>query len=145
MPRPTIDVVTVGGLLVSRTGKVLLGRRAPWKKIAPDLWDAIGGHVEPGESLSIALVRELREEVGVTPTEFRLLDSIQEKRPELYGALHHIFAVTAWSGGDPIKVSDEHSEIRWFTSTDVQLLSNLAECDYPRLVPLAISLSNGRS
>jgi 8-oxo-dGTP diphosphatase len=140
MPQPAIDVATVGGLLVSRTGRVLLGLRAPWKKIAPNVWDAIGGHVEPGESLSIALVREVREEVGVVPTEFRLLDSIQEKRPDLYGAaVHHIFAVTAWSGGEPLKLSDEHSEIKWFTSTDVQSLPNLAECDYPRLVPLAIA------
>ena len=130
---------TVGGLLVSPSGTVLLARRAPWKKVAPDLWDAVGGHVEPGESLAEALVREVREEVGVTPTSFHLLDSIQEKRPELYGpSLHHIFVVTSWTGGQPKKLGDEHSEIRWFTEDEVRSLPNLAECDYPRLVPIAV-------
>jgi 8-oxo-dGTP pyrophosphatase MutT (NUDIX family) len=47
-------VETVGGLLVDADGRVLFGLRAPWKKAWPEHWDAPGGHVEPGETVSQA-------------------------------------------------------------------------------------------
>jgi 8-oxo-dGTP pyrophosphatase MutT (NUDIX family) len=88
---------TVGALFIGPDGKVLLGLRAPSKKVWPQHWDTIGGHVEDGESLEDALIREAREEVGVTPTRFRLIATVKERKPEIYGdALHHVYAVTAW-------------------------------------------------
>src|SRR4051812_35133371 len=91
---------TVGALFVRPDGKVLLGLRAPSKNVWPGHWDTIGGHVEAGESLEEALIRETREETGVTLTRFRLIATVRERQPELYGdALHHVYAVTAWQGG----------------------------------------------
>jgi len=131
-------VQTASGLLLDAEGKMLLGLRSPWKRVWPDLWDAIGGHVEPGESIEAALVRELNEEIGVTPTDFRLLGSFPEPRPDLYGeALHHVFAVTAWTGGHPSNVCDEHSEIRWFTLDQVLALTNTTGFDFAHLFALA--------
>jgi len=129
---------TVGALLIGSDGKVLLGLRAPWKTVWPSYWDTIGGRVEPDESLDAALIREVQEEVGVTPTEFRPIASVQERRPELYGAaLHHVYAVTGWTGGEPTNASDEHTEIRWFTIDEMHLLTNIVDCDYPRHARLA--------
>lgn len=93
---PAAPVVTVSALFVNEERKGLMGLRAAWKAW-PGHWDAIGGHVEPGETLEAALVREAQEEVGVTPTEFTLLASVEERHPELYGnAIHHVFMVSAW-------------------------------------------------
>ena len=50
---------------------VLLGLRSPAKNVWPGYWDIIGGHVEDGESLDDALIREVQEEVGVVPSQFR--------------------------------------------------------------------------
>jgi len=58
---------TVGALFVRPDGKILLGLRAPSKKVWPSHWDTIGGRVEDGESLDEALIREAQEEFGVTP------------------------------------------------------------------------------
>ncbi len=123
---------TVGALFIGRDGKILLGLRAPSKKVWPCHWDTIGGRVEAGESLDEALVREVQEEVGVTPTEFRLIATVRERQPEIYGdALHHIYAVTGWQGGEPANICDEHTELKWFSVSEMRLLANIVDSDYP--------------
>ena len=74
---------TVGALFIRPDGKVLLGLRAPSKKVWPSHWDTIGGHVEYGESLEEALIREAQEEAGVTPTQFRLIATVRERQPDV--------------------------------------------------------------
>jgi 8-oxo-dGTP diphosphatase len=131
---------TVGALFIDPDGKVLLGLRAPSKKVWPQHWDTIGGHVEDGESLEDALIREAREEVGVTPTRFRLIATVKERKPEIYGdALHHVYAVTAWQGGDPANICDEHTELKWFSVSEMLLLTNIVDSDYPRFARLAMT------
>src|SRR5437667_5927330 len=51
----------VNGLLL-RNGAVLLARRSAGRQAYPNRWSFPGGHVEAGESLDDALIRELREE-----------------------------------------------------------------------------------
>lgn len=51
--------------LTDRAGRILVAQRPPGKDHA-GLWEFPGGKVEPGESPEAALVRELREELGVT-------------------------------------------------------------------------------
>lgn len=48
-------------------GEIYLQKRPEWKDIQPGKWDtAVGGHVDLGESIDIALRREVREELGIT-------------------------------------------------------------------------------
>ncbi len=131
---------TVGALFIRGDGKVLLGLRAPTKKVWPNHWDTIGGHVEDGESLEAALVREAREEVGVTPVEFRLIATVRERRPDIYGdALHHVYAVTRWQGGEPANACSEHTELRWFGIGEMQRLTNIVDADYVRFAEQAVT------
>lgn len=128
-------VETVSALFVSSETKVLLGLRASWKRAWPDHWDAIGGRVEPGESLEQTLLRECGEEVGLTPTHYRLVLSEPERFPERNGeALHHIYVVSAWEGGEAANLCDEHTEIAWFTLDEMAALSNLTIPDLITLV-----------
>jgi 8-oxo-dGTP diphosphatase len=131
---------TVGALFVRPDGKVLLGLRAPSKNVWPGHWDTIGGHVEAGESLEEALIRETREETGVTLTRFRLIATVRERQPELYGdALHHVYAVTAWQGGEPSNTCDEHSELKWFSVSEMRELENIVDPDYVSFAELAMT------
>jgi 8-oxo-dGTP diphosphatase len=131
---------TVGALFIGADGKILLGLRAPSKKVWPSHWDTIGGRVEAGEDLEEALVREAREEVGVTPIQFRLVATVREKQPEIYGdALHHVYAVTAWQGGEPANVCDEHTELKWFSISEMRLLTNIVDGDYPSFAEQALT------
>ncbi|HEY4342762.1 MAG TPA: NUDIX hydrolase [Parvibaculum sp.] len=121
---------TAGAIFV-KDGKVLLGKRASHKASYPDCWDIIGGHVEQGETVEQALVREAQEEVGLTPLKFAAMGSFRER---LYGeATHHVFAVEEWSGGEPCLLGDEHTQIGWFSVEDACALEALAAAEYREL------------
>lgn len=50
--------------LVDGDGRVLLAQRPAGKSLA-GLWEFPGGKVEPGETPEVALIRELKEELGI--------------------------------------------------------------------------------
>jgi 8-oxo-dGTP diphosphatase len=57
-------ILVVAAALIDAQGRVLLARRPEGKKMA-GLWEFPGGKMEPGEIPEAALVRELREELGI--------------------------------------------------------------------------------
>ncbi len=61
-PKPVLLVVAVA--LVDNDGRVLLAQRPEGKKLA-GMWEFPGGKVEPNETPEAALLRELREELGL--------------------------------------------------------------------------------
>jgi 8-oxo-dGTP diphosphatase len=100
----------VNALLI-RQGLVLLAKRSPRRKAYPNLWSFPGGHVEKGESLAKALDRELREEIGVAPIDYKLLGTIADPNTAKDDPVaYHMYAVTAWRGGEPTIIDDEHTE-----------------------------------
>ena len=71
--------------LFNTKGELYLQRRPLWKDIQPGKWDtAVGGHVDYGETIEEALLREVREEIGITdfvPEKMchYLYDSVRER------------------------------------------------------------------
>ena len=100
--------------------KVLLVRRARHRKWSPDLWDLVGGHVDKGEELDIALIRECQEEVGLTPLAMDHVVTLYEDNDARRKVPFHIYAIRHWKGGTPSLLGTEHSELNWFSRTELE-------------------------
>ena len=111
-----MHVVVAGALLGD--GRVLLAHRNPRRRWYPDVWDLPGGHVEPGETARQALVRELREELGV---EVRVCAPVAELTAgEGADAFHlTVHRVDRWDGVPVDRAPAEHDELRWCTDADL--------------------------
>ncbi|HVC34698.1 MAG TPA: NUDIX domain-containing protein [Chloroflexota bacterium] len=70
----SLDVHTV--VVLFDDDRLLLLKRAGWKKLFPDRWTGLGGKVEPDElgDLSAAARRELFEETDLSPDEVTNLE-----------------------------------------------------------------------
>ena len=119
--------------LFLRLDMVLLARRSPQRKTYPGLWSFPGGHAEPGEAMLEALIRELREEVAVTPTQLRYFTSIRDPNASPADpATYHIYAITGWFGELRL-IGAEHSELRWLSLREAGGLPDLALAEYKLL------------
>jgi 8-oxo-dGTP pyrophosphatase MutT (NUDIX family) len=129
MPDAPARPLVVGGFLL-RAGRVLLGLRAPHRRVWPDVWDCIGGHLEAGETAEAALEREFVEEIGVRPTAYAPLGDVPVDATEVC----RLYRIDAWTGGEPSLANEEHTELRWFTPADACALPNLALDAYRSLL-----------
>lgn len=98
--------------LLLRQGTVLLARRNPHRKAYPGLWSFPGGHVEAGETLEQALIRETSEEVNVAPVTYSAVAQIADPNATSEPITYHMYAVREWNGRPSI-IDDEHTELRW--------------------------------
>jgi 8-oxo-dGTP diphosphatase len=55
----------VPAIIRNDKGEILLGKRAKNMHLFPDYWGLPGGLIEYGETVEMAIKRELREEIGV--------------------------------------------------------------------------------
>ena len=126
----------VAAIIIHRQ-RILLGQRSPGRVFYPNVWDVFGGHIEPEELPEGTLVRELQEELDITPTHWAELEIIRESVPERedtpsYDLIVHFYCVTGWMGKPVNRQLEEHTLIQWF-SYDEAVRLELAHPDYPRL------------
>lgn len=105
----------VAAVVSDREGRILLSRR-PEALHQGGLWEFPGGKREPGEEVSRTLMRELREELGITAREFRPLIGIEYDYPDRKVFLD-VWRVSAFSGEAQ---GLEGQEIRWVESATLK-------------------------
>ena len=128
-PRSIIDV---SAALVFRAGKLLITQR-PAAAHLGGLWEFPGGKVEPGETFEVALVRELREELGIEVAVGELLETIEHDYPEKRVRLK--FFRCRWEAHEPQPlgcpafawITREELSRYEFPAADARLLERLRE------------------
>ena len=79
---PDRDMKDIVKAMLLRGTNVLLARRSSGRRNYPDRWSFPGGHVETGEALDDALMRELQEEIGFDAA------CVLENRGKLQNQIH---------------------------------------------------------
>jgi 8-oxo-dGTP diphosphatase len=93
---PLLLVVAVA--LIDADGRVLLAQRPPGKSMA-GLWEFPGGKLHDGESPEEALVRELKEELGIDTSESCLAPiAFASHRYETFHLLMPLYVCRVWKG-----------------------------------------------
>ncbi|MEA2787804.1 MAG: 8-oxo-dGTP diphosphatase, partial [Acetobacteraceae bacterium] len=117
--------------LVDVDGRVLLARRPEGKKMA-GLWEFPGGKLDPGETPEAALIRELKEELGIDVTTACLAPfAFASHEYEGFHLLMPLFVCRRWKGTPKPR---EKQTLAWVRA------SKLAEYEMPPadkpLIPL---------
>lgn len=98
-------------------GEVFLQHRPSWKTIQPNRWDtAVGGHVDFGETIEASLLREAREEIGLTDFVPRFLCQYVHES-ECERELVYVYTTTTNS---PLVPSEELDGGRFFSIAELQ-------------------------
>lgn len=126
---PVPRVVVGAALCVD--GRLLAARRTAPQTLA-GRWELPGGKVEPGESEPAALVRELREELGV---EVAVGARVLGEWPLSDSLVLHVWRARLLSG-TPRPLQD-HDALRWLTVEDVHTVDWL-EQDLPAVRRLVV-------
>jgi 8-oxo-dGTP diphosphatase len=112
---PSRPQLAVSGAIF-RDGKVLLVRRA--RAPGAGFYSLPGGRVEFGESLHVALHREVDEETGLK-IEIISLAGWREVLPIAGGGHYLIMSFAArWIAGE-VALNEEHDDFRWLLPEDV--------------------------
>jgi 8-oxo-dGTP diphosphatase len=106
----------VGAVIRDDEGRLLLIKRG--HEPGAGLWSLPGGRIEPGETGTQALVREMREETGLTVKVGRLLGTVT--RPGLDGDVIDIsdYAATIITGS--LTPGDDAADARWVDTADLK-------------------------
>ena len=103
--------------LIDPDGRVLLARRPEGKTLA-GLWEFPGGKIEDGETPEAALIRELREELGIDVAESCLAPlTFASHAYETFHLFMPLFVCRRWKG---IPRPLEGQELKWVRSTDLR-------------------------
>ena len=108
-----VDVVAA---LVVEDDKFMICQR-PAHKARGLLWEFVGGKVEPGETRAEALVRECREELGVTVAPGPIYMEVDHVYPDI--TIHLTLFRASIVAGRPLKL--EHADIRFIAPSDIPL------------------------
>ncbi|WP_439470921.1 (deoxy)nucleoside triphosphate pyrophosphohydrolase [Brevundimonas sp.] len=110
MNEPVKTVLVVAVALIDSDGRVLIAQRPEGKQLA-GLWEFPGGKVEPDERPEAALIRELKEELGIDVTEACLAPFVFTSHGyESFHLLMPLYLCRRWSG---VVQAREHSALKW--------------------------------
>ena len=117
--------------MIERGGRVLLARRPAHKHLALK-WEFPGGKIEPGETAEVALLREIREELGCLVAIVRPLPRFTHAYERT--TIGMIPFVCRLAAGSPEPQPTEHTAVVWVSPRQLRQY-DLAAADRPVGMP----------
>ena len=109
---------TVGAVILNSEAKVLICKSNKWnhKYVIP------GGHIEAGESMEEALIREVKEETGLDVFEIELLGINESIYSESFQNKKHFIFVDfiCRSNSNDVILNEEAQSYEWINLTEVE-------------------------
>jgi len=134
-PAPLKLTLVVAVALVDTDNRILLAQRPEGKQLA-GLWEFPGGKVEPGERPEETLIRELREELGITVKEPCLAPlTFASHAYESFHLLMPLYICRRWEG---FVQSMEGQALKWVRPQELRDYS-MPPADEP-LIPFLLDL-----
>ena len=128
-------LLVVAVALIDADDRILVAQRPPGKQLA-GLWEFPGGKVDPGERPEAALIRELREELGIEVKEPCLAPlTFASHAYEDFHLLMPLYVCRRWQG---LVTAREGQALKWVAAKSLR--------DYPMppadapLIPYLIDL-----
>ncbi|KUO11782.1 (deoxy)nucleoside triphosphate pyrophosphohydrolase [Streptomyces sp. DSM 15324] len=110
----TERTVVVGAALLD-AGRLLAARRSAPPELA-GRWELPGGKVEPGERPEAALVRELREELGI---DTEAVERVPGEWPLRAPYVLQVWTARLRPGSAAPAPLQDHDELRWLTPDEI--------------------------
>lgn len=117
---------SVYAFIFNEKGEVLLQKRSSNKKLWPNLWDiTAGGHVLAGEFGIQALIREVKEELGIDIKEDEIKYLVGSTSSNIKGKIknnhfNECYIVTKNIDISQLKLQEEEvSDVKWFTKQEI--------------------------
>ena len=131
-PGPLPLLLVAACALVDHDGRVLVAQRPPGKAMA-GLWEFPGGKVAVGETPEAALIRELREELGID-TEASCLAPLTfaSHAYPTFHLLMPLYVCRVWRGQPEAR---EGQTLRWVRPVALREL-DMPAADLPLIAPL---------
>jgi ADP-ribose pyrophosphatase YjhB (NUDIX family) len=108
----------VAACLIKKDHRYLLVQESQPK--AYGLWNLPAGHVDKGEKIREAAVRETKEETGY---DVHLIKEVAVLHEEATNAVKHIFSANIVDGKISFK-TDEIIDVKWLTFEEVKIINN---------------------
>ncbi len=129
--------VSVVCLVVDNENEILLSKHPSWSE--GKQWVLHGGHIESGEKILDAAMRETREEAGIRSTAVKILDCGDYIVPEKQK--HFVYFVCVLKAEETeAQPKEELSELKWFSFNDV--LNENIEPGYRKMIEKYLSIGN---
>ncbi|MCH2068527.1 MAG: 8-oxo-dGTP diphosphatase MutT [Shimia sp.] len=110
-------VLVAAVALIDVDGRILLAQRPEGKSMA-GMWEFPGGKIEAGETPEVALVRELKEELGIDTWESCLAPlTFASHSYDDFHLLMPLFACRKWNG---IPSAQEGQTLAWVRAKDLR-------------------------
>lgn len=107
--------VVAKAVVLNDDGQILLLRRSLTDERRPGTWDFPGGGNEPGEELIAGVMRELREEAGLSAPQpdLTLVYAATDPWPPADESVTRLLFVTHVPNHAAITLSFEHDDYKW--------------------------------